>query len=799
MNPMDFMRDSLYCAAVIVERRLSFGLGACALLLLGTIAIFFWPMASGRVPVYRDILDITVPLGQYIGGRLREGKLPQWFPYDGLGEPLIGQLNESAFHPATWLYAMLPVAAALRGQLLLGYLAAAFGQLLFARKLGLSWTACALAAVAFAFSGYAISLSNVVPYLWGVAALPWVGLFAAEVCTRERPWPWLAALSLSWATIVVAGDSHSALFGGVVALFAAAQTGRLRRLPLCVLASLVAVALAGAELLPALDIVREGPRTRWDSAEMIERLSGYWALHPHRLPELLFPGWFPPRLDSTFAGALYGESGVWALSIYAGASVVALALVGIAGRTRTALMAGAVALFGLWMAAGRHGGLDPLLRHLPLLGALRYPEKFLGLWTLGLPLTAASGLDRLRERPRWSIPVALCVAAAACALSALLLPADAATRIWPELARHPEHAATLHQTWHAALLQTGLLLLATAAVVALARGRPALLTLLPLLVFVDLAAASGSLLRFADPRLLTEPARFCVAAWREGAGPDGLRVLDASTRPRTTDERDDPDLWTVGSLNELSPAESALCRIGSIWNNSVLSNEPRWVRWAIGHQHLEASAALPLYGFGLVVRAEPRDPPLKDETVIDALPVAPGESLLLVRRPAAPRAYAAVPHWAPDGAAALRDVEEHGLALVESPVLAGSGPAFSGSGSAGTVRIASYQPEHVVLEAQMTRSGAVILNDLAARGWTATVDGAPAPIYRANVLARGVLLPEGNHRIEMKYQLPRLRAGLAVSGASLLLCVILLLAGPRHRRPASGAGLDAGSGARETA
>jgi hypothetical protein len=56
---MDFMRDSLYCAAVIVERRLSFGLGACALLLLGTIAIFFWPMASGRVPVYRDILDTT--------------------------------------------------------------------------------------------------------------------------------------------------------------------------------------------------------------------------------------------------------------------------------------------------------------------------------------------------------------------------------------------------------------------------------------------------------------------------------------------------------------------------------------------------------------------------------------------------------------------------------------------------------------------------------------------------------------------------------------------------------------------
>jgi hypothetical protein len=51
----------------------------------------------------------------------------------------------------------------------------------------------------------------------------------------------------------------------------------------------------------------------------------------------------------------------------------------------------------------------------------------------------------------------------------------------------------------------------------------------------------------------------------------------------------------------------------------------------------------------------------------------------------------------------------------------------------------------------------------------------------------------------MKYQLPRLRAGLAVSGASLLLCVILLLAGARHRGPVSSAGVDTGSGTRETA
>jgi len=151
---------------------------ACVLFVLGSWALVFWPvLAGGQVPVFRDILDTTAPLGQYIGTRLREGKLPQWFPYEGLGEPFIGQLNESTFHPASWLYAVLPLTAALRWELLLGYLAAAAGQLLLSRKLGLSATASALAAVVFALSGYPISLSNLLPYLWGMATLPWLGLW----------------------------------------------------------------------------------------------------------------------------------------------------------------------------------------------------------------------------------------------------------------------------------------------------------------------------------------------------------------------------------------------------------------------------------------------------------------------------------------------------------------------------------------------------------------------------------------------------------------------------------------------
>jgi hypothetical protein len=764
---------------MIAERRSRANLGACALLLLGAVAVFFWPIVAGRVPIFRDILDSTAPLGHYIGQRLRTGHLPQWFPWDGLGLPFIGQINEGTFHPVNWLYAVLPLPAAVRWELLLGYCVAAFGQLLFARKLGLSWTASALASLGFAFCGYGISLSNVLPYLWGVAMLPWVGLFAALVCEQTRPLPWVAALALCWATIVVAGDSHSALLGGLIALFAAAHAGRLRRLPLCVLASIIAIGLAGAELLPAIDIVREGPRTA--PTQNLAYLSRFWALHPHRLPELLFPGWLPSRPAHYIAAVRYGEQGMWAISIYAGAPMLALGLAGVFNRKRTALFAGALALLGLWLATGSHGGLEPLVRKLPLLNLLRYPEKYLAIFSLALPLAAAAGLDSLRERGQQTVVIVLGAAAVICALTAVWLPLDVALRIWPGLHREMVLVPQIHQAWHAGLLDAALSLAGMAVIVLGGRRHAGFLSLVPLLVFLDLWRAGGSMIVTADPRVLIETPRFCVAARREGAGPVGLRVVNVSARERRSDELEHPEIWAADSLNELRPAENALCEIGSLWNNAVLSNEPRWIRWAIGQQHLERSAALPLYGFGLVVRTDPVDPPLPNETIVDTLRVNDAETLVLVRRPAAPRAYAAVPRWVPDGASALREVEAHGLALVESPVLAGSGPAYAGTGKAGEVRIASYQPEHVVIEAEMARAGAVVLNDLAARGWTATVDGAPARIYRANVLARGVLVPEGKHHLEMTFELPRLRAGLALSGACLLLCGGLLLAGVRRR------------------
>src|SRR5205085_1888536 len=83
---------------------------------------------------------------------------------------------------------------------------------------------------------------------------------------------------------------------------------------------------------------------------------------------------------------------------------------------RRGLLAGALAVFGLWLALGQQGHLETALRTLlPVLNVLRFPEKHLALWTFGLSLAAAAGLDQQRARPRWTLPILLAGLAAASA------------------------------------------------------------------------------------------------------------------------------------------------------------------------------------------------------------------------------------------------------------------------------------------------------------------------------------------------------------------------------------------------
>jgi uncharacterized membrane protein YfhO len=90
----------------------------------------------------------------------------------------------------------------------------------------------------------------------------------------------------------------------------------------------------------------------------------------------------------------------------------------------------------------------------------------------------------------------------------------------------------------------------------------------------------------------------------------------------------------------------------------------------------------------------------------------------------------------------------------------------------------------------MVDHGLLVLSDVDYPGWQARVDGQPAPVYRADYLLRAVPVEAGRHRIEVYYDPPLFKVGLAitiltllVSGALLIIVALRDKKGPRIGNP----------------
>jgi hypothetical protein len=106
----------------------------------------------------------------------------------------------------------------------------------------------------------------------------------------------------------------------------------------------------------------------------------------------------------------------------------------------------------------------------------------------------------------------------------------------------------------------------------------------------------------------------------------------------------------------------------------------------------------------------------------------------------------------------------------------------TGAASPGSARLVSYEPERVVARASASRPSLLVLTDVHYPGWEASVDGRSVPIERVDYLLRGVPIPEGDHRVEFRYDPASYRAGWIISLVSGLAVLLAGLIGWRRRR-----------------
>ena len=113
------------------------------------------------------------------------------------------------------------------------------------------------------------------------------------------------------------------------------------------------------------------------------------------------------------------------------------------------------------------------------------------------------------------------------------------------------------------------------------------------------------------------------------------------------------------------------------------------------------------------------------------------------------------------------------LAVVETPPPIALPAPGTTAGSPGMVKVRSYENESIVLDANITANGLLVLSEKYYEGWQAYVDGKKVEIHPVNHVLRGVYLTPGNHTVKFVFDPLPFKIGKWLTLLSFALFVVM--------------------------
>lgn len=805
----------------------------------------FPPFAAELDPALRQQLaahanmDVTevpvtfIPELEHVRGELAAGHLPHWNPYARFGASLLATSVVGLMYPPNWLtFLAVDPTVGLAWNAYLALVLAGVLMFGFLRALGLSVHVALLGAMAFAWSG---TITANLHFYQRVHALVWLpGMLWAlarmqQTQGRRRrragvglalcvAMTWLAGFpSFAASATLVAGGWAVCLLMVEVRARGARPAGSL----LLVQSSGIGLgmALAAVQLLPMFAFFPESNRDPDPTRDSIaSQAFDPMGLLGYALPDAFGTPAYPalPYDHSLLAWSMFSrtswDSGVAfrpnynfvEYTVYPGALVLLLALVGaIAARGRGRMFA-VLGLLVLWVLACA-GPLTAAINDLPFVRSVP-PMRFVAPACVLLALLAARGLARVYQdawRGRLIAGLAF-VGAAACFVARLVLgtrsPDAWLVQQTPVLIEHYRPRFPIvsqeivqgmfgkHVQFAADLLRDNL----TYATVALA-GAGLWLVLAPLVgrtrrgahfwSLVAIAATGIELLTFAQPINRgrpdvrpSAPALDFLRAQRAAHADDGGFTVVRGAAVADLPLALPPCLLVPERIRDLHAYTFVDARshrlfvalygpdhmLRAYWPKSFPNDErlQRPLFDLMGVRYVLATVPMRFAGTEVLAQVRGAD-----------------SFYVYERQHALPRAFV-VPAWRQ-----LANEDEIVAALIapnldprgEVLVTPDQAQALSEhAGAAGAqqraVRFVADTANAVTLTVEAGPPGFLVMSDALMAGWTATVDDTPVPITRGNLFMRVVPLGSQALEVRLHFSTPSLPIG---AGVSLLACLAL--------------------------
>lgn len=713
-----------------------------------------------------------------------------WNPYIFGGMPFVGGMHGDIFYPTAWLRWILPTGTAMNLGFALHLVIAGLAMYALLREFRTGWAAAVTGGVAYQLTGLVASLvspghdgklfvSALAPLLFlallrGVRhrSLPGFGATALLIGLALHGHPqmtyYLLVAAAIWALYLVFGDEAGPRGGE-----------RWRAIGLGAGAVILGMAIYAVQAMPFAAYIPFSPRAEGGPSSGWDYATGF-AFPPSEVFSTFYPE-INGILDNYTGG-----NGLKHHTEYLGVVVMLLALCGLGGRERRRerLVLGGIALLFLLVAFGGHTPFYRLWYELmPRMKQVRAAGMAFYLVALPICVFAGFGASRLF---RGEIPARrILIGAGVFAVIGLLGAAGTLTGLAMATA-HPQLAERVVQ--NAPEIQQGgirLLLVAVlggAVLWAIAgsrlRGGLAAAALLAVVAadlwsverrFFVFAGTTADL--FGDDELTTAMKRTPLPfrVWDPKGGYAELEVY--------------PGSWLMGAGvpqllgyhgNELRGFDELMGE-KNLWRNQV------------------SGGLLQLFGVRYVTLAQRMDVPGFHQ-VAGPVATTPGRSAILYEADT-------VPPYLRLMAGAVKVPEAQVTSVVLNPqfpllsvaVYGDSAPVAPGELSrvpeppAAAATLASWQPGKMVvsLEGRDQRPLYLVVAENWYKDWRATIDGADAPVLRAQHTLLSVVVPPGAREVTLEFKSPEYARGRLISLLAVFLA-LAMIAIPRIRaRPAA--------------
>lgn len=667
---------------------------------------------------------------EFVRESVLNGRVPFWNAALFGGYPFLSDPQIAFFYPVTWLTLLLPTGMAISWHIVIHLTIAGSGMYFFVRKLDGHPIGALLAALTFAFSGYA-SARIYAGHIGFLATNSWLPLMLlATVWASERKTIWAAILAgFPFGMAILAGNPTSLLYscviwGAFVLYWQWQDESKTAVLRQFLIAGLIGLLLSGVQLLPFLQFSTLSTRAGEPSFEFASAFS----LPPAHLLTLLVPEFFG---EPTRAG-YWSVPNFEELTYYAGVLPLLGLILAFKRPSRHVWFYLSLIAFGILLALGSYGFLFRwIFTAVPPFRVVRAPARATFLYTFAIAALLGEAVTIWLRHPRrqaaisgwmrWILGgtavIGLTTMSATGAVFAAVHPTDTSGRLWHQLGG-----------WG---LATGLLLVGGLLLWQLFKQREIkrwLVVGLAIVILADLWVFGSKFARLSPmtpPQLWTDVAQL-MGDTNGRVLPWGISIFDQNGAEQVG----------VSSVFGYNPLE-----IGA--NNAFAASvpDPRSSAFDIlGASHVVSQVDLGQFGDGerpLTLVAQQngtfiyeRSRVLPIVRLVDTVEIIPDEAVATARV------------HAPDFDA------ETAVIFPEAPAC----PLNATNSVPGTASVIAAGNGYWDIQTESSTPALLIVSETAYPGWRVWINGNKAEWQTAYTAVRAVCVPAGTHTVEWRFQ-----------------------------------------------